>query len=237
MKTTDVNRILGIDEQFKAPMRIMEILWNREERERVFREFLEVDSDVSFDQFHQYFEEEQADRKVNKQDYTPDSISGLLSKLTAAGGGDKGYDGYDPTAGTGGLIIVKWWHDCLRSPLPSMYVPRNHFYMCEELSDRAVPFLLFNLMLRGMNAIVIHGDVLTRENCKGVFFIQNAKDDFLSFSDLNVMPYSEDIREAFHIKSWAGEADRYPAHIESDYPEWMNPILDEMTNEGVEINA
>lgn len=237
MKTTDVNRILGIDEQFKAPARIMEILWNREEREQVFRDFLEVESDVSSDQFHQYFEEEQADRKVNKQDFTPDGIAKLLSAIVGTPDtSDKdGWSCYDPAAGTGGLTIVKWWQDCLKK-LPWDYVPHEHFYMCEDLSDRAIPFLLFNLMIRGMNAIVVHGDTLGRENCKGVFFIQNTADNFLGFSDLNVMPYTEQIRREFQIKSWAEEKDRYPAHIESDYPVWMRPVLDAMALEGIDAH-
>lgn len=224
MKTTDVYRILNIDEQFKAPTRVMELMWKKVEREKVFREFIAIDSDLSYDGFHEFFEDEQSDRKKMKQDFTPDSISKLLAKLTEYNSPNAKYSSMDPTAGTGGLIITKWWQDCLKYT-PWEYHPHDHFYYCEELSERVIPFLLFNLCIRGMNAIVVHGDALSREKVKGVFFIQNTKDDALAFSDLNVMPYSDDIKNEFKITSWADEKDRYPTHIESvDYPKWMKYV-------------
>ena len=36
-----IHRILGIDEVFKAPNRMMEILLDKSKREKVFEEFLE----------------------------------------------------------------------------------------------------------------------------------------------------------------------------------------------------
>lgn len=209
MRTVDVHRILGIDEQFKAPGRIMEILWDRGERERVFREFLECDPDLSFDGFHEYFEQEQADRKVHKQDYTPDGVSRVLSRLAGLDG-----ESYDPTAGTGGLLIVKWWRDCT-SRLPFDYRPSEHLYWATELSDRAFPFLLFNLLIRGMNAVAIHGDVL-EATARGVFLIQNDRDDALAFSCLNLMPYDDQVLEFLGLRGWTGEP--YPAHVESQWP-------------------
>ncbi|HAK1366479.1 TPA: SAM-dependent DNA methyltransferase, partial [Listeria monocytogenes] len=67
--------------------------------------------------------------------------------------------------------------------------------------DRALPFLLFNLLIRGMNATVIHGDALTRE-AKQVYFIQNDKDDLLNFSSFNIMPHSETVEKEFNIHKW-----------------------------------
>ena len=54
-------------------------------------------------------------------------------------------------------------------------------------------------MIRGMNATVVHCDALSRE-CKGIFFINNRKDDFLSFSNLNLMPYEKEIEDYFQVK-------------------------------------
>lgn len=57
----------------------------------------------------------------------------------------------------------------------------NHdgkFY-CEEFSDRAMPFLLFNLMIRNVEAVVFHGDSLTR---KAKHIYRLSKGD--KFSDL-----------------------------------------------------
>lgn len=209
MLTNDVHRILGIDEQFKAPTRIMQLLWNRTEREHVFREFLHCDPDLSRDQFHEYFEAEQADRKKHKQDYTPDTVSKLLSNLAGVGA-----QSFDPAAGTGGLLIVHWWHSCAQVP-PWQYQPSQHLYWATELSDRAFPFLLFNLLIRGMNAVAIHGDVLER-TARGVFFIQNDLDEPLAFSSLNVMPYTSQVLDFFNLTGWSEE--RYQEHIESAWP-------------------
>lgn len=195
MIDTDINKILGITESYKAPETILKILYDRKRREKIFLEFLKAfNHDVSYDWFHKYFEDEHSDRKKKKQDFTPNSVSDVISKLT---GTKKGMV-YEIAAGTGGMTIRKWWNDCL-SETPFTYFPSEHFYVCEELSDRAIPFLLFNLMIRGMNAAVVHCDTLSRE-CKGVFYVNNRKDDFLRFSDLNLMPYSKQVEDYFNVK-------------------------------------
>ena len=191
----DINKILGITESYKAPETILNILYDCKKREKIFLEFLkEYKNDVSYDWFHEYFENEHSDRKEKKQDFTPNSVSDILNELV----GTKNGTTYEVAAGTGGIIIRKWWKECLNSS-PFAYRPSEHFYMCEELSDRAIPFLLFNLMIRGINAVVIHCDALSRE-CKGIFFISNEKDDLLSFSNLNLMPYSKQVENYFNVK-------------------------------------
>ena len=50
-----------------------------------------------------------------------------------------------------------------------------------------------------MNAVVIHGDTLTRESY-GVFFIQNDGDDHMKYSSLNRMKYNEDTEKMFNVK-------------------------------------
>ncbi|URZ06461.1 N-6 DNA methylase [Clostridium felsineum] len=191
----EINRMLGITESYKAPKTIMDILYDHEKREKIFLEFLKVYSnDVSYDWFHEYFENEHSDRKEKKQDFTPNSVSDILTKVVDTKEGTV----YDVASGTGGIIIRKWWDECSKST-PFSYRPSEHLYCCEELSDRAIPFLLFNLMIRGMNAIVLHCDILSRE-CKGIFFVNNAKDDLLSFSSLNLMPYTKNVEDYFEVK-------------------------------------
>lgn len=191
----DINKILGITESYKAPETILNILYDREIREKIFIEFLKAyNHDISYDWFHEYFENEHADRKEKKQDFTPNSVSDVLIKLADTNKGTV----YDLASGTGGIIIRKFWNECLNKT-PFTYRPSEHFYLCEELSDRAIPFLLFNLMIRGMNAVVIHGDALSRK-CKGIFFINNENDDLLSFSNLNLMPYTKDVEDYFQLK-------------------------------------
>lgn len=164
-----INKILNIDDSYKAPERVMNMLYNKKEREKVCKELLKLfNNDVSCDWFREYYEQEQAERKTKKQDFTPQCVTELVSKIV----GNKA-PSYDCCSGTGGITISKWYNDCLQEN-PFSYNPAEHLYVCEELSDRATPFLLLNLIIRGMNAIVIQCDVLTRQ-CKGIFFIYNQK--------------------------------------------------------------
>lgn len=206
-----VNDLLGVTESYKVPDTIMNFIFDKEKREKIFKKFLEVSTDVSFDWFHEYFETEQADRKHKKQDFTPNSVSTVINRISGASS-----SAMDVAAGTGGITINRWWRDCLKES-PLVYMPHEHFYMCEELSERAVPFLIFNLAIRGMNAVVWNGDSLSRE-CRGVFLIENAEDDVLAFSDINVMPYTDEVKKYFDVSEWTGE--HYPDHLETDINRW-----------------
>lgn len=213
--TQDINRILEIDDSYKAPARLMEILFNREQRESIFKQFLEIDCDLDKDCFYQYFQEEHAERKKYAQDFTPVSIGNLLSELVDSESGMN----LDVAAGTGGLTIQKWIKDKYSTNFFE-YRPSMFFYQCEELSDRAIPFLLFNLLIRGMNATVVHGDVLSRE-VKNVYFIQNVKDDYLAFSELNVMPRSETVEHEFDVRKLVGEDPE--EYLETqEFPEYLS---------------
>lgn len=201
----------GVKQHAEFEKYLRDILFNKNERENFYRRLLAKNHDVSVDTFKPYFEQYAAERKTNKQDYTPDSIAELLAKLThgevkAAAG----YSAYDPTAGTGSLIIQKWYADMMAETIFS-YAPHRYFYACEEFADNAIPYLLHNLALRGMNALVIHGDTLSRE-AKQIYFIQNSQDDCMMFSDINVMPHSDIVKREFNIAKWLEPAIE---HIES----------------------
>ncbi|HFH9913218.1 TPA: SAM-dependent DNA methyltransferase, partial [Streptococcus pyogenes] len=71
IKTDEIHRILGIDEVYKAPKRLTDILFDKDSREDIFRQFLDIETDLSYDWFMRYFEDEHADRKNKKQDFTP----------------------------------------------------------------------------------------------------------------------------------------------------------------------
>lgn len=178
----DINKILGITESYHAPARIMEIL-KSEERNAVFHEFLEAfEYKLDYDWFHFYFQEEHADRSKKKQDFTPMSVGRLLAGLTKSNAGSI----YDVCSGTGGLTIAKWNDDRIKV-LPWEYNPAEHFYGCVEMSERALPFLLFNLIIRGMNATVWYGDVLEMEYSH-IYHVINKENDSLSFSALVEIP-------------------------------------------------
>ncbi|HCT5214766.1 TPA: SAM-dependent DNA methyltransferase, partial [Enterococcus faecalis] len=68
LTTEKINELLGVDDAYKAPEALMNILLNRDKREIVFNKFLEIEKDLTFDWFHEYFQEEHADRKQKKQD-------------------------------------------------------------------------------------------------------------------------------------------------------------------------
>lgn len=200
LTTETINKLIGIKESYQASDALMKILFDREKREEIFKQFLQHDTHLEKDWFHVYFEEEHANKKKYAQDFTPTAISNVVSQLVRGLTDSQSGTRLDVAAGTGSLTICKWYEDCLKYSsfdyLPSMYL-----YQCEELSDRALPFLLFNLLIRGMNATVIHGDALTRE-AKQVYFIQNDKDDLLNFSSFNIMPHSETVEKEFNIHKW-----------------------------------
>lgn len=214
-----VNQLIGVKEAYQAPDALMKILWDKSKREKLFKKFLRISTDVSDDWFRQYFQDVQADRTKKKQDFTPASISKLMTKLTHGG-----HEYYEPAVGTGGILIQRWYSDCLKHT-PLVYQPAMYFYHVEELGDSALPFLLFNILIRGMNATVVHGDSLER-TVNQVYFCQNDNNDFLQFSSLNVMPHSKVVANEFQTKEWLAEPIK---HIEStDYPGYLKATINAM---------
>ena len=61
-----VNKILNIDDAYKAPDTLLALMLDKIQRENIFKKFLNVSTDLSFDWFHEYFEDEQAERKSKK---------------------------------------------------------------------------------------------------------------------------------------------------------------------------
>ena len=207
--TEKINEILDIDDAFKAPPKVLEILLNKEQRCDVFHRFLELFKyNLDEDFWHIYFQEEVAQRKKQKQDFTPMSVADLVSQLTETSNLNGMY--YEAAAGTGGMMIAKWNTD-RHKHLPWNYNPSNYVYICEELSDRTFPFLIFNMAIRGMNGAAVHCDVLTRD-CYGVFFVSNDSNNPIAFSNVNVMPYSSEAEKYFKVKF---TDKKYPPHVES----------------------
>ncbi|WP_252796782.1 N-6 DNA methylase [Fructilactobacillus hinvesii] len=153
MDNEQINQLIGVEEDYKAPDQLMKIIMDPQRRENMFQEFLKIDDDLSQDHFRSYFQQQMADRGRNKQDFTPNS----LTKLTALIVGN-GMKTLDDCCGTGGLTIAKWWNDVQSGNYNS-----NFHYTMIEKTTAALPFLLFNMMIRNMNATVISGDVLTQK--------------------------------------------------------------------------
>ena len=103
----------------------------------------------------QYYE---ADRTEKKQDYTPKS----LCKLVAALAGECN-SVYDCCGGSGALTV-----EMLKNrKVENVFV--------EELDERVIPFLLFNLCLCNANGYVVNGDVLSCEQFKCYKLIKGKK--------------------------------------------------------------
>jgi hypothetical protein len=206
-----VNKLLGIDDAFKAPTKMMDLMLDTKKREETFKKFLEIETDMSYEWFQEYFGDEQAERKSKKQDFTPTSISNLVVKLV---GKDKSTY-YEPAVGTGSMLIAKWWNDRLKNPLykrpetdnplikfltsPTFtYDPRAYWYQAEELSDRAIPFLIFNMAIRGMNGSITQCDSLSRKATRA-FFIRNDTDNYLGFSEVIELPKNQEVAELLGV--------------------------------------
>lgn len=218
----DFYRITGTTQHSEFETFLKDILLKLEERNAFYKKLIEVNHHMEVDTFKPYFELYSAERKSNKQDYTPDEVARLLAIITRTVGTakEKGkYSGADCTAGTGSLLIQKWWDDMIHET-PWSYVPHRYFYYAEELADNAMPYLIHNLAMRGMNAIVIHGDVLERK-AKQVYFIQNSQDDYMHFSDVNVMPHTKAVEQEFDIREWKAEP---IDHIESKTVKWQRAL-------------
>lgn len=156
IKTEDINQILQITESFQMPERLMSILMSKD-KDAVFDRFMALESDLSFDWFTDYFQEEHSNRTAMMQDYTPKELTGLLPELS-----NDFASVLDVCAGIGGLSIGAW------------RLNPNAFFVCEELSERSLPLLLFNLSIRNVNGYVINKDVLTGD-AMAIYRLQNGE--------------------------------------------------------------
>jgi len=141
-----INRIIGIKESYELPQKLLAKLLNQDERELMFNEFLKYENNLSFDWFTNYFQQEQGDRNSLKQDFTPKCLCYIVSKIA---GQRATYT--DVCSGIGGLTIG------------TLQENPDAFIRCEEISSRAIPMLIFNLAIRNVNGVVIHGDCLCNE--------------------------------------------------------------------------
>lgn len=133
---------LGVNESYQLPDVLMETLEDKEKTEKLFDLLFDEKVSISVDSFNEYFEEGHGNRKNFMQDFTPSSITKLISKIVG-----ENNEVLDVCAGVGAL---------------SAEISSENLQV-EELSERAFPILLFSLAIRNKNAIVRNGNVLTGE--------------------------------------------------------------------------
>ena len=144
MNAETINGILGIQESYKMPDRLMNILMS-EDKDAYFDRFMEVGEDLKHDWFNEYYQNEHGDRDKLKQDFTPDSVCEIAMEII-----ELKEPILDMCSGTGALTIRAWNKG------------HNDFY-CIEYAERAIPVLIFNLAIRNIKATVFHADAITRE--------------------------------------------------------------------------
>lgn len=219
-----ISQLLHGDDLASTSEYLMGILFDKDKREQLFRQFLAYETDVSYDWFNLYYSQEMTRiSKKHKSYYSPPALGKLTKELVDVARTNKdveatkrnlGATHYDVGAGTGQLTVTAWDAN-RRKHSPFSYRPSMYFYVAEELKEagkpsRSIPFLLFNFLIRGMDGIVIAGDSLSR-SISQVYFIQQPEDDHLRFSSLNVMPRTPDTMEAFDVKAWI---DKPIVHVE-----------------------
>lgn len=168
-----INQTFGITESFQLPEKLISILFNTDQRDAMFQEFLKLEPDLSYDLFTNYFQEQHSNRESMMQDFTPAALADLLPALV-----DQFNSVVDICAGTGGLSIACWNKN------------KDAEFYCEELSERAIPLLLFNLSIRNIAAYVVRKNVLTGEVYDAYKLTKSDR-----FSKIEIIPYCPEIRD------------------------------------------
>lgn len=192
--TEEINSLLDITDAYQAPGRMLELMLDDSIRDETFKKFLDYEYHMDYEWFQSYYEQEHAQRKTNKQDFTPQSVSTLLARLA------NGNNYHETACGNGGILIKHWHEQRMRVGI-GKYDPRMFWYHAEELSDRAIPFLIFNMAIRGMNGVILHGDSLER-SFKNVYFIRNMDKCYGGFSEVIKMPHSKQLMNELNIMKW-----------------------------------
>jgi type I restriction-modification system DNA methylase subunit len=117
-------------------------------KNKVYDEYIGIVGDLETDWIQKIFQYYKSNRDELKQDYTPPSMSKLLAELTIDGWTETVYD---VCCGSGSLTIQ------LDKKKKGME------FICHELDQNVIPFLLFNLSIRNIEATVIRGNVITGE--------------------------------------------------------------------------
>lgn len=157
MNAEVINKILGITESFKMPDKLLDLILS-DRAEETFDKFMDQGEELDHDWFWEYFEEEHSNKSKLSQDFTPHCIGEILCGINP-----KAEKIADICAGTGGLAIEMWNNN------------KDAFFLCEEISERALPILLFNLAIRNMNAEVWNHDILADTETNIYYITSGAK--------------------------------------------------------------
>lgn len=181
MNKTECMQFFGVNDIMNLPKAVEAVIQRPlDERNEIYREFLQLnDYDMGRDWFQRVYEEEFSQRKNQGQDFTPIEATELCAMLA---GVETAHSVHEPTAGTGQMIISAWW-TWARKRIPWEAFPSLFPVTVWEILDRTIPFLLFNLSIRGIMGYVYHGDTL-ENTVKRKYILLNRTDDVLGFSEI-----------------------------------------------------
>lgn len=145
--TNKICDLFGCANVSTLPDKIMSSLFSQN-APLIFEKYKELCPDLNIDWLQKVYQFYHADRKEKKQDYTPVSLAKLVAYLSCTSS-EKIV--YDCCSGSGALTIQKW------------SINPNLKFVCEELDEKVIPILLFNLCIRNIEATVINKDILTRK--------------------------------------------------------------------------
>ena len=141
----DIRKILEIDEIYDLQKKLAEIMPHKHLREEYFDRIIANGADIKRDFIRDIYQEEAAQRKPLKQDYTPSSLCDLFFHIANP---DKNELFLDECAGTGSLAIAFISNGCQNC-------------VCVEKSSTVFIMLLFNLTIRNISGYAIRQDILT----------------------------------------------------------------------------
>lgn len=136
-------KALSVRELHEIPGVLMDVLLDHNKLKSLIAH---MSGCYSYSGLLQEFEEKAADRKNYMQDYTPQSVMDIVAGISTNG------CVRDVCAGIGGLSLAKYKNN------PDVVL------QLEEYSKNAICFLLFNLVMNEVPAVVIERNVLTQEN-------------------------------------------------------------------------
>lgn len=194
----DLLTYFNLKEGYELPTKLLEALLAPDSHEVLCDAIMESVAQIGTQDFmRDMFQSEHGDRDKLKQDYTPDCICKLFELLTQSIEGNCA----DICGGTGALTLST--------------LGKDRTYYIEELSTRAIPFLLLNLSLRNLKAVVNNCDSLTGESTcgyvltPGIKYSSIEKVDTLDIpSGVNIVvsnpPYSLKFDKSITHEAYAG---------------------------------
>ena len=139
-----LERLLGVNESYQLPDALMAAMLDGGRREALLSSLVEAGALEATDPLRDYFQESHSNRDQMMQDYTPDCLCELVSRIAP-----RSERTLDLCAGTGALSLFSADGAC--------------FVQCEELSNRVLPVLLMNMALRNRRGVVVNRNVVTDE--------------------------------------------------------------------------